>query len=154
DAFAASGLGYHLAQFGKWHLALGPNSPRTVGGWTNFAGGIPGAVSSYTNWSKTINGTTTANYTNYATSDVVDDAVNWITGRGTNAWFAWVAFNAPHTPLHKPPTNLAPHYASLSGTTPDINNNPVNYFNAMIEAMDTEIGRLLTAVNRTNTHII
>jgi arylsulfatase A-like enzyme len=65
-----------------------------------------------------------------------------------------VAFNAGHTPLHKPPTNLAPHYASLSGTQFDINNNPANYFDAMIEAMDTEIGRLLAAANLTNTHVI
>ena len=154
EALNASGLGYHLAQFGKWHLALGPNTPLTVGGWTNFAGCIPGAVSSYTNWTKTVNGTQTANYTNYATTDVVNDAVAWIQARGTNPWLAWVAFNAGHTPLHKPPTNLAPHYASLPGTQSDINNNPVNYFDAMIEAMDTEIGRLLAAVNLTNTHII
>ncbi len=154
EAFAASGLGYHLAQFGKWHLALGPNTPGTVGGWTNFAGCIPGAVPDYTNWTKTVNGTPMANYTNYATTDVVNDAVAWINARGTNPWLAWVAFNAAHTPLHKPPTNLAPHYASLPGTQFDINNNPANYFDAMIEAMDTEIGRLLAAVNLTNTHVI
>jgi arylsulfatase A-like enzyme len=154
EALAASGLGYHMSQFGKWHLALGPSSPTTIGGWTNFVGSIQGGLSSYTNWGKNVNGVTTMGYTNYATSDVVDEAVNWISARGTNTWFAWVAFNAPHTPLHKPPTNLAPHYASLSGTTFDINNNPVNYFNAMIESLDTEIGRLLAAVNRTNTHII
>jgi arylsulfatase A-like enzyme len=154
EAMNTSGLGYHLAQFGKWHLALGPNTPNTVGGWTNFAGVIAGAVSSYTNWTKTVNGTATANYTNYATTDVVTDAVSWIQARGTNPWLAWVAFNAGHTPLHKPPTNLAPTYATLPGTQNHINNNPELYFDAMIEAMDTEIGRLLNAVDRTNTHII
>ncbi|MSU58600.1 MAG: sulfatase [Pedosphaera sp.] len=154
EAMNASGLGYHLAQFGKWHLALAPNSPLNVGGWTNFAGVTAGAIANYTNWTKTVNGSQTANYTNYATTDVVNDAVSWIQARGTNPWLAWVAFNAGHTPLHKPPTNLAPHYASLSGTQNDINNNPANYFDAMIEAMDTEIGRLLAAVNLTNTHVI
>jgi arylsulfatase A-like enzyme len=154
EALNASGLGYHLAQFGKWHLALGPNTPLTVGGWTNFAGSIPGAVASYTDWTKTVNGASTANYTNYATTDVVNDAIGWIQARGTNPWLAWVAFNAAHTPLHKPPASLAPHYASLPGTQFDINNNPANYFDAMIEAMDTEIGRLLAAVNLTNTHVI
>jgi len=154
EAFDASGIGYHLAQFGKWHLAMGNNSPKNVGGWTNFSGVIQGAVPDYTNWTKTVNGSTTANYTNYATSDVVEDAVTWIQARGTNPWFAWVAFNAAHTPLHKPPTNLAPTYASLPGTQIHINNNPELYFDAMIEAMDTEIGRLLQAVNPTNTDVI
>lgn len=154
EAFNASGLGYHLAQFGKWHLATANNSPNTIGGWTNFSGSIQGAVGNYTNWNKVVNGSLTANYTNYATTDVVNDAVSWIQARGTNKWFAWVAFNAGHTPLHKPPTNLAPHYASLPGTTGHINNNPELYFDAMIEAMDTEIGRLLAAVDLANTHVI
>jgi arylsulfatase A-like enzyme len=35
----------------------------------------------------------------------------------------------------------------------DINANPRPYFEAMIEAMDTEMGRLLANVDRANTHI-
>ncbi|MDB6028532.1 MAG: sulfatase [Verrucomicrobiales bacterium] len=154
DAFAANpALGYQLASFGKWHLATGPSTPSTVGGWPYFAGSIAGEITSYTNWSKVVNGSSTTR-TNYATTDLVDDAAAWIQSKGTNPWFAWVAFNAPHVPLHKPPTNLCPHYTTLSGTTPDINANPRKYFEAMTEAMDTEIGRLLTSVNLTNTHVI
>ena len=154
EAFAANpALGYEVAAFGKWHLALGANSPATIGGWPHFAGSLQGAISSYTNWTKTVNGTSTTS-TNYATTDLVNDAVTWIQSKGTNRWFAWVAFNAPHTPLHKPPASLCPHYTSLSGTTADINNNPRKYFEAMTEAMDTEIGRLIATVNRTNTYII
>ncbi|MBI3882559.1 MAG: sulfatase-like hydrolase/transferase [Verrucomicrobia bacterium] len=147
-------LGYQLAQFGKWHLAGQANSPLNLGGWTNYVGNLTGQLTNYFNWQKTSNNVTTAN-TNYATTDLVNDATNWIAARGTNPWFLWAAFNAPHTPHHLPPTNLCPHYANLSGTTGDINANPVNYFNAMTEAMDTEIGRLLTALpDRANTHII
>jgi arylsulfatase B len=155
DAFAAnSGLGYQLAQFGKWHLHNGPNSPGTIGGWPHYSGSLMGGIANYTNWTKTVNGTSLANYTNYATTDLVNDATAWIQARTNNPWFAWVAFSAPHTPLHKPPNSLCPHYTSLSGTTADINANPRRYFEAMTEAMDTEIGRLLAAVDRTNTHII
>ena len=153
-AFTNAALGYQLAQFGKWHLDNTVNSPLTVGGWTNYAGNLIGQIASYTNWSKTVNGVTTIS-TNYATTDLVNDATNWIAARGTNAWFLWAAFNAPHTPFHLPPTNLCPHYAGLSGTAGDINANPVKYFDAMVEALDTEIGRLLAALpSRTNTHII
>ncbi|MCX6895224.1 MAG: sulfatase-like hydrolase/transferase [Verrucomicrobia bacterium] len=153
-AFTNAATGYALAQFGKWHLASGAASPKNVGGWTNYAGNLLGAIANYTNWTKTVNGTSTANYTNYATTDLVNDTTNWIAARGTNAWFVWAAFNAPHTPLHLPPTNLCPHYATLSGTASDINAHPENYYDAMMEALDTEIGRLLATVNRTNTHII
>lgn len=154
EAFAANpSLNYQLAHFGKWHLNNSATSPNTIGGWPTFAGSLPGAVVSYTNWTKTTNGTSFTT-TNYATTDVVNDAVAWIQTQTNQPWFAWVAFNAPHTPLHKPPNALSPHYAGLSGTQININNNPRPYYEAMVEAMDTEIGRLLAAVNRTNTHII
>jgi len=153
-ALTNAATGYALAQFGKWHLSFGPNTPRTVGGWTNFAGSLPGAIPNYTNWTKVVNGTSIGNYTNYATTDLVNDATAWIAARGTNAWFAWIAFNAPHSPLHLPPTNLCPHYATLPGTTGDINARPAMYFDAMVEAMDTEIGRLLASVDRSKTHVI
>jgi arylsulfatase A-like enzyme len=149
-----STLNYNVMQFGKWHLAFGPNTPRTIGGWTNFSGFLAGAVASYTNWTKVINGTQFPGTTNYTTLDIMQDATNWIGTRGTNLWFAWVAFNAPHTPLHLPPTNLCPHYANLSGTASDIAANPANYFDAMMEAGDTAIGNILSWVNLTNTYVI
>lgn len=154
-AFATnSTLNYNVMQFGKWHLALTPASPKNIGGWTNFSGFLAGAVPSYTNWTKVVNGAQFPNTTNYITLDIMQDATNWIGSRGTNPWFAWVAFNAPHTPLHLPPTNLCPHYANLSGTTVDIALHPANYFDAMVEAEDTCIGKILSWVNLTNTHVI
>jgi len=154
EVFAANpSLNYQLAHFGKWHLHNQASSPNTIGGWPTYAGSLVGAVANYTNWMKTTNGTSFTT-TNYATTDVVNDAVAWIAARTNQPWFAWVAFNAPHTPLHKPPAALAPHYTGLSGTPMNINNNPRPYYEAMVEAMDTELGRLLASVNRTNTHII
>lgn len=155
EAFAANpSLGFKLAHFGKWHLANAPGSPNTIGGWPHYAGNVAGALASYTNWTKTVNGVSTTSYTNYATTDIVNDAISWIQAQGSQPWFAWVAFNAPHTPFHKPPTNLCPHYVNLSGTQQNVNSNPRPYFEAMVEAMDLELGRLLSAVDRTNTHII
>lgn len=154
EVFAANpSLNYQLAHFGKWHLHNQANSPTTIGGWPHFAGSLVGAVANYTNWTKTTNGTSFTT-TNYATTDVVNDAVAWIQAQTNKPWFAWVAFNAPHTPLHKPPNALCPHYTGLSGTQVNINNNPRPYYEAMVEAMDNELGRLLASVNRSNTHII
>ena len=149
-AFAANGaLGYSVAAFGKWHLATGALSPGSVGGWPYFEGSIPGALQSYTNWNKVItNGVTSSptTITNYATTELVDNVRTWIQGRGTQPWFAWVAFNAGHTPIHTPPTNLHSY-----GPTPGTQR---RQYEAMIEAMDTEIARLLLAVDRSKTDII
>ena len=169
EAFAANSLlGYQLKHFGKWHLTAGVGqsvnmSPCTVGGWPAYAGAIAGQISSYTDWPKVVsNGTpagtsTTAHTATYATTDVVNDAVPWIQAQtaANKPWFAWVAFNAPHTPFHLPtPTSLCPHYTTLSGTAADISAHPVNYYDAAVEAMDTEIGRLLAAVDLTKTTVI
>ena len=154
EAFSSTTPRYALAQFGKWHLATTANSPNVVGGWPLFSGFLGGAVANYSNWTKTSNGTVRANYTNYVTTDIVDDATAWIQQRGTNPWLAWVAFNAAHEPLHLPPTNLCPTYSHLAGGQSDILAQPTLYYNAMVEAMDTEIGRLLASVDRANTHII
>jgi arylsulfatase B len=148
EALTAAATGHAMAQFGKWHLASGPNSPRLIGGWTNFAGNLVGAIGNYSNWNKTVNGISTAGNTNYATTDLVNDAVSWINARGTNSWFVWAAFNAPHAPYHSPPPSLCPSYPSNTLT------NNRRRFEAMTEAMDTEIGRLLAAVDRANTHVI
>jgi arylsulfatase A-like enzyme len=82
----------------------------------------------------------------------VNDALQWISQRGTNSWFLWLAFNAGHTPFHKPPNELHSSDA-LPGTAIHINANPRLYYEAMIEAMDTEMGRLLTNMTRTNANV-
>ena len=147
-----SGLGIQSACFGKWHLnAGGPtvvaNGPNTIGGWPHYAGCTAGELASYTNWPKTINGSTST-VTTYATTDVVNDAVAWINARtaANQKWVIWVAFNAPHTPFHVPPTSLHTY-----GANPATN---VLKYRAAVQAMDTEIGRLLQSVNSVTTDIL
>ena len=81
---AKAALGYHTTAFGKWHLGSGNTGPSVVGGWTNYAGGLGGALASYTNWVKVVNGGTPTTRTNYPTTDVVNDAVAWIQARGAS----------------------------------------------------------------------
>jgi arylsulfatase A-like enzyme len=166
-AFAANpSLGYSLASFGKWHLTLGSSfasDPNDIGGWPHYSGCLNGAVASYTGWTKTINGVSgvTDGTTTYATTDVTDDTISWIAARGEQPWFAWVAYNAPHTPFHKPPNHLHTYDTTVANwDTRPVNNTAANqrlHFNAAVEAMDTEIGRLLGSMSpsvRANTHII
>jgi len=160
QAFQAGG--YATGCFGKWHLANASNGNRNnpnLMGFDHYAGNLGGGVASYFSWTKVTNGAVTNGpnnrETNYATSETASDASGWIQQQGTNPWFCWVAFNAPHTPLHLPPRNL--HTANLSGAAADISANPRDYFLAMVEAMDTEIGRLLNEMDpavRANTVVV
>ncbi len=147
EALDLLGRGYSHAYFGKWHLSndtvggpLGPN----LAGYSHFAGvaanlGIdPG---DYFQWEKIVDGVVFTQ-TGYITSDTVDDALGWIQ-QSAEPWFAFVGFNAPHAPAHEPPSHL--HSVDLTAAgSPKLN--PVPYQNAVIEAMDTEIGRLLRGI--------
>ena len=152
DALIASGvISNRLAHIGKWHLGNDADAPNTIGGWPHFSGSLGGGLPNYRNWVKVVDGVTTSNYTTYATTDNVNDAADWIDAQGTNSWFLWVAFNAPHTPFHKPPVSLH-DYDDLP--VPVDSSDRRSYFEAMVQAMDTEIGRLLTHVDLSETTVI
>ncbi len=100
-----------------------------------------------------MNGVTKTHKTNYVTTEVTTDAINWINAQGTNRWFLWYAPKSAHAPLHKPPNHLH-SYTNLPGTQNNIDNFPKPYYRAMIEALDTEVGRLMTNINLTNTLVL
>lgn len=154
-SFLASDSGtsdYATALVGKWHLSRGSVQPSDHG-ISHFAGITGGGVGDYYSWPLNVNGNTTTS-TNYATTELTDQAINWV-GAQSDPWFLWLAYNAPHTPFHLPPQNL--HSPNLPGGQTDIDNNSRDYYRAAIEAMDTEIGRLLDALPadvRNNTVIL
>ncbi|MFT6236027.1 MAG: arylsulfatase A-like enzyme [Lentimonas sp.] len=157
EIFTAESSSYHLASFGKWHLGGGSTGPLDLGGWPEFAGIIGGAVNSYTDWSKTVNGVTTSNVTTYTTTDQVNEAVSFISAQTTDPWFVWIGFNAPHTPFHNPPTVVPtledyPDYPTTDGAVTGANRRLA--YEAALQALDTEIGRLLASVDLNNTNII
>jgi arylsulfatase A-like enzyme len=145
---------YASAVFGKWHLAgneQDANHPASVG--IDYYAGNLANLTDYYNWPLTINGQTEQS-SEYNTSKITDLAADWITTQ-TSPWFAWVAYSAPHAPFHLPPTDLQSQ--SLSGTSSDIAANKRAYYLAAIQAMDTEIGRLLASlpdIVRDNTVVI
>ena len=136
--------GYSHAVIGKWHLSRDTSHPTQMGvGY--YAGLLSGGVQSYTNWNFTENGQTTAS-SEYTTTKFTDLAINWIDDQKEKPWFLWLAYNAPHTPFHLPPTNL--HTQSLASDQASIDANPQPYYMAMLEAMDTEVGRLLNSMTQ------
>jgi arylsulfatase A-like enzyme len=157
EIFTAQSSSYSLASFGKWHLGGGDTGPATLGGWPEFRGIIGGGVTNYYSWNKTVNGTTTTS-TTYTTTDQVNEAVSFITtAQGTSTpWFAWVAFNAPHTPFHNPPSTLHSYPAYDVDENGEIttNSDRRSAYESALEALDTEIGRLLATVDLATTNII
>ena len=91
--------------------------------------------------------------TTYNTTDLVDEAVARIRAAraADQPFFIWLAFAAAHAPFHKPPNELHTQDAlPVNGGKPYRR----AYYAAMIEAMDTEIGRLLRNVDLTTTTVI
>lgn len=145
---------YANAVIGKWHLSTDVNHPNTMGvdyfaGFTNSGG-----IRSYTDWTLNINGTSSPS-TDYTTSKFTDLAINWVSQQ-TKPWFLWLAYNAPHTPFHLPPNDLHSQGILPSDNT-SINTNPLPYYLASLEALDTEMGRMINSLSeeeKANTIII
>lgn len=147
---------YHSAVIGKWHVG-GPNpklNHPNESGVSYFAGNVTGVIQDYNSWTLVTNGLKSQS-TAYHTSAITDMAKDWIADQ-TNPWFMWLAYVAPHSPFHLPPAKLLSDN-NLPGTQAHIKRNKRDYYLAAIEAMDTEIGRLLDSLSeeeRANTLII
>lgn len=152
--------GYATAAFGKWHLA-GPGNGWTdhpnLAGFDHFAGLMGGGPESYFAWRKVVDGEVVGTV-GYAPEDKVNDAIAWLDGRGDEPWLLWFAFNLAHTPMHVPPKEYRHSDfsdASAGGELPRESWRAA--FEAMLEAMDTQIGRLLAGLSpevRVNTYVI
>ena len=146
--------GYSHAVIGKWHLSNRDiNHPNNIG-VEEYAGILGGGVQSYFNWDLVEN-MQSSNSTDYTTTKLTNLAIDWIDAQ-TKPWFLWLAYNAPHTPFHLPPNELHSR-GTLSSDQASIDANPLSYYLAMLEAMDTEIGRLINSMTqeeKDNTVII
>ncbi len=143
EVLDAADSGYDHALMGKWHLGTNRNGGTlhpNLSGFNHFSGTLSGGIENYSDYPKIVNGENGTN-DSYASTETVDDALDWLDGK-TEPWFLWLAFNAPHTPIHLPPNGLHSQ-DHLPGTVADLNQRPREYYKAMIEAMDHEIGRLL-----------
>jgi len=151
---------YQSIAIGKWHLGSYTKQDSVhplKSGFDHFYGALynlnkHGTLlekGNYKRWEKVSDGKHSIS-TTYATTENVNDAIKVIKNT-KQPWFVYLAFNAPHVPLHKPPNHLHSYGKKLKGTKPRAN--PVPHYKAMIEAMDSEIGRLLKAAP-SNTIVI
>ena len=145
---AGTGGAYAHAAFGKWHLGPFVPSNATAGpleapgdaGYGFFAGTMQN-LTSYYSFVEVRNGTARPSF-GYATSHTVDDVLEW-TETAPEPWLAHVGFHAAHVPLNVPPAHLHGVDFSQAGI-PGLDTVP--YYRATVEALDTEIGRLLASL--------
>lgn len=137
-----TGLAYAHGAFGKWHLGTldtGGNLAPNLTGYSHFAGSLTNLRdgNDYFQWTRVVDGVEEVT-TNYATSDVVDSTLSFI-GSVQEPWFCQVNFHSAHTPFHAPP-------AELHNYVLDQNSGPREQYEAMVQTLDTELGRLLAGL--------
>ena len=153
EILTAAGAPHDMLTVGKWHLGGNARGYAVRGGWPEFYGINSGGVGDYLEWEKNSNGTVDTSRT-YTTTDQVDEAKTFIDANAESGtpWFAWVAFNAPHTPFHDPPTELAP--PGGYSVQADGESTRSHQYRKALEALDTELGRLLESVDPAQTNVI
>ena len=149
-ALSMGGSGYKKALFGKWHLGYGITTlgaakdydlPRQDG-FDYYAGSYGGALESYTQWDKITNNESSSSVI-HATFDLVHDAKEWISTKSTDtAFFAVLAFNAPHSNSHHQwdyldlPPNCVDTATFATSTETEI-------YKAQLHCLDAALGELI-----------
>lgn len=159
---------YQTAGFGKWHLADDDNGSErnpNLQGFDHFAGN-PRQHHTYKyigyDWFE--NGELVGTIGTYKTSYIVDQVIEHFRGKeSTTPLFALVSFTNPHKPFHAPPEQLhsfgtlpPPTLTGTRSDMPSTNEYRANrreprldiYYHAMLEALDTEIERLVTTLTQ------
>lgn len=150
ELFATSPVSYSSAVVGKWHLGTvdtGHGLNPVGHGYGTYRGNLgnlrqqvalDGGYQGYSNYEKSIDAEV-FRHDVYITTDEIDDAID-LAQTLPEPWFLYVSFHAGHSPYHTPPEDLyPPPVVSSRSSTAD-------KFDAMIEALDTEIGRLVDVV--------
>jgi arylsulfatase A-like enzyme len=106
--------------------------------------------SGFTNWVKTSDPAGTGELVQNCTSTyITTDTANEAIARAQimqPPWFLYVSFNSAHTPIHDPPLCLT-RGTCATQYCPSVPTDPEQHrYNAMVEALDEEIGRMLAGI--------
>ena len=144
-ASAVKSAAYRTACFGKWHLGNTNETAPTGHGFDSFYGFHSGCVDYYSHryyWGDNYhdlwrNRTEIFEDGQYLTDRIADEAVDYISRNRGNPFFGYIAFNAPHYPMHAPEKYKArfPNLAKERQT-----------YAAMIAAVDDGMGRIERAL--------
>jgi arylsulfatase A-like enzyme len=181
DRITAESPSYAQSFFGKYHLGGGGGFDPRAGvayadaakvlqhardiGVPNFHGILGGALTDYFSWNIwDINGPAVPT-TTYATTALTDLAIDYIHNQEQTQpdkpWFVYQSYNAPHaanggnSPYQVPPRELhSVDLSSVGNPAPGTSATNVPVYKADIQALDTELGRLLKEVDLEKTVVI
>ncbi|HWA75466.1 MAG TPA: sulfatase-like hydrolase/transferase [Polyangiaceae bacterium] len=181
DRITAESPSYAQSFFGKYHLGGGGGFDPRAGvayadaakvlqhvrdiGVPNFQGILGGALTDYFSWNIWDINRPAVPTTTYATTALTDLAIEYIHNQQQSEpdkpWFVYQSYNAPHaanggnSPYQVPPSELhSVDLSSVGNPAPGTSATNVPVYKADIQALDTELGRLLKAVDLEKTVVI
>lgn len=153
EILGASTVPYTSAGVGKWHLE--PRDKQSTAdplaqGFSSFAGPL-GNLRSHESfydyaWHAR-DGSVEPHTTTYLTTREIDEALALIETL-PEPWFLYVSLHAPHHPWEAPPDAL------LAEPLPQDRRQLADLYDAMVEAADTELGRLVAQIDPSDTLVM
>jgi arylsulfatase A len=145
---ALKSAGYISAHIGKWHLGMGPSSPKAQGFDFVYGGGAEGLPNSF--FYPFFNGKPYPNLLeDTKEGDYLDDAltnraIRFLQNNKDSTFFLELNFYAPHVPIQVKP-NLVEKYKNKRSKG-NYSNLPNDEYAAMVESIDANVGRLIEQV--------
>ena len=152
-AAALKDIGYHTGLSGKWHLGLKPESRPNANGFDEFSGFLAGCIDYYSHvfyWGMADGHTDPTHdlwendeevYANgeYMTERITRKSVEFIQKHHDEPFMLYVAYNAPHYPMHAPQKYID-RFAHLPWDR--------RIMAAMISAVDDGVGEIRAELQR------
>ena len=166
DRITAESPSYSQAFFGKYHLGGNITTTQHVKdiGVPLFRGILGGGVSDYFNWTTYDSEAPAFQNKTFATTALTDYAIDYIhqheETKPNEPWFIYQAYNAPHSvgansPYQVPPAELhSVDLSSVGNPKPGTIATNIPVYKALIQSLDTELGRLLKEVDLEKTTVI
>lgn len=142
-------VGYACGVFGKWHLGYEPRFNPIEHGWDEFFGYLGGNVH-YFNHRETsdlhvlFRGRLPVHSEGYMTHLITDHSLAFIERHKARPFFLFVSHESPHFPFQGP-KDAAKKITKENWMTPD-----ADTYVAMVEDLDTEVGRVLASLKEQN----
>ena len=144
--------GYATAAFGKWHLPADPTRHASVvdSGFQHLRAGSVANLKGrggkgYRLWQRIDNGEV-AITRDYPTTAVREEFSRWWEEE-EGPKFAWVAFHAPHQPLHDPPPEALPEIYERPAGVKRLR----AQYEAMVASVDHALGSMLELIDLDDT---
>ena len=139
--------GYACGVFGKWHLGYEPEFNPIEHGWDEFQGYLGGNVH-YFNHRETsdlhvlFRGRLPVHREGYMTRLITDDSIAFLEKHKSKPFFLYVAHECPHFP-YQGPDDRNKLVTEANWNVPDSDT-----YVKMLENLDAEVGRLLSAIDK------